>query len=271
MPARQTTAAAARAAVAAALHATKGLEAALRAAAPAEATDSKTDGRKQRWQRHKEERRTELVDGTLAAVRVLGADVGMDEIASHIGVSKTVLYRYFTDKNDLNTAAMVRFIEVTLLPRLTETLVEEVDEFTMTRAVISVYVQTISDEPEIYAFVTSSNYASPRVVADSEKLIAQVVAYSMTGRLADRDLDSSGFETWAYALVGGVQLATHWWMVERRLTQEALINHLTMLVWTSFVGITEVGGSAELFNSQEHPLPQFRADGAPLRPADGQV
>lgn len=269
MPARHTTAAAARAAVAAAAHATKGLEAALRATAPVEADGTKTDGRKQRWQQHKEERRTELVDGTLEAVRVLGADVGMDEIAGHIGVSKTVLYRYFADKNDLNTAAMVRFIEVTLLPRLTETLVEDVDEFTMTRGVISVYVQTISDEPEIYAFVTSSNYASPKVLADSEKLIAQVVTYAMTDRLSEHDLDTSGFETWAYALVGGVQLATHWWMVERRLSQEALVDHLTMLVWTSFVGITEVGGSAELFNAREHPLPQFRTDAAPRRSADG--
>ncbi|WP_082501657.1 TetR/AcrR family transcriptional regulator [Williamsia sp. Leaf354] len=256
MPARQTTAAAARAAVVAAANATKGLEAALRGAAD-DIPDGKPDGRKQRWQQHKEERRAELVDGTLTAVRALGADIGMDEIASHIGVSKTVLYRYFTDKNDLNTAAMVRFIEVTLLPRLTEALIDDVDEFTMTRAVISIYVQTIADETQIYTFVTSSKFSSPTVLADSEKLIAQVVAFAMNERLSHRGLDTSGFETWAYALVGGVQLATHWWMVERTLSQEQLIDHLTMLVWTSFVGIAEVGGSAAVFNSREHPLPEF--------------
>ena len=261
MPSRQSTAAAARAAITAAAAATKGLEAALRATAdPTEG--ALVDGRKQRWQRHKEARRTELVDGTLAAVREHGADVGMDEIAAHIGVSKTVLYRYFTDKNDLNTAAMVRFIETVLLPRLTEVLVDDVDEYTLTRTVIWVYVETISDEPEIYQFVTSSKSASPSVLADSEKLIAEVVAFAMHARLGDRGLESDGFQTWAYALVGGVQLATHWWMQDQALPRAALVDQLTMLVWTSFVGIVEVGGSAAEFARREHPLPLFPSDAA---------
>ncbi|GAA2055896.1 TetR/AcrR family transcriptional regulator [Williamsia deligens] len=215
------------------------------------------DGRKQRWQRHKEARRGELVDGTLAAVREHGADVGMDEIAAYMGVSKTVLYRYFTDKNDLNTAAMIRFIETTLLPRLTEALIDDVDEYTLTRTVISVYVGTISDEPEIYQFVTSSKSASPSVLADSEKLIAEVVAFAMHERLGDRGLDTDGFQTWSYALVGGVQLATHWWMQDRRVARSDLIDQLTMLVWTAFVGIVEVGGSSAEFARRDHPLPQF--------------
>jgi len=256
MPSRQSTAAAARAAITAAAAATKGLEAALRATTdPAES--GLVDGRKQRWQRHKEKRRTELVDGTLAAVQEHGAEVGMDEIAAHIGVSKTVLYRYFTDKNDLNNAAMIRFIETVLLPRLTEVLVDDVDEYTLTRTVISVYVETISDEPEIYQFVTGSKSASPSVLADSEKLIAEVVAFAMHARLGDRSIDTDGFQTWSYALVGGVQLATHWWMQEQSLPRSVLVDQLTMLVWTSFVGIVEVGGSASEFARRDHPLPKF--------------
>ena len=67
----------------------------------------KTDGRKKRWHRHKVERRNELVDGTLEAIRRRGSNVSMDEIAAEIGVSKTVLYRYFVDKNDLTTEVKV--------------------------------------------------------------------------------------------------------------------------------------------------------------------
>lgn len=40
----------------------------------------------------------------------------MDEIASEIGVSKTVLYRYFADKSDLTNATMARYVETTLAP-----------------------------------------------------------------------------------------------------------------------------------------------------------
>ena len=45
-----------------------------------------------------------ITDGVIAAVRELGADVGMDEIAAHIGVSKTVLYRYFADMDAIVAA-----------------------------------------------------------------------------------------------------------------------------------------------------------------------
>ena len=61
------------------------------------------------------ERIQELVDGTLGAIRTRGRDVSMDEIAAEIGVSKTVLYRYFVDKNDLTTAVMMRFAQTTAL------------------------------------------------------------------------------------------------------------------------------------------------------------
>ena len=73
---------------------------------------AKTDGRKRRWHQHKVERRTELVDGALEAIRTRGRDVSMDEIAAEIGVSKTVLYRYFVDKNDLTTAVMMRVLSI---------------------------------------------------------------------------------------------------------------------------------------------------------------
>lgn len=210
------------------------------------------DGRKQRWQRHKEIRRTDLVDGTLAAVREHGADVGMDEIGAHIGVSKAVLYRYFADKNDLNTAAMVRFIETILLPRLTEAFHDtstddtstddtDPDDHTLTRTVIAVYVDTIADEPEIYRFVTSARSAGAGVLADSEKLLADLVVFALHDRLAGRGLDTTCFRTWAYAVVGGVQLATHWWMQDAALSRATLVDHLTVLVWTSLVGMVRAG------------------------------
>ena len=60
----------------------------------------KTDGRKRRWHQHKVDRRSELVDGTLEAIRQRGSNVSMDEIAAEIGVSKTVLYRYFVDQHE---------------------------------------------------------------------------------------------------------------------------------------------------------------------------
>ena len=100
----------------------------------------KTDGRKRRWHQHKVDRRNELVDGTLEAIRRRGSNVSMDEIAAEIGVSKTVLYRYFVDKNDLTTAVMMRFAQTTLIPNMAAALSSNLDGYDLTREIIRVYV-----------------------------------------------------------------------------------------------------------------------------------
>lgn len=216
----------------------------------------KADGRKRRWHRHKVERRTELVDGTLDAIRHRGRDVSMDEIAAEIGVSKTVLYRYFVDKNDLTTAVMMRFAQTTLIPNMAEALSAQLDGFSLVREIIRVYVETVAAEPEIYPFVMANSSASKsKAIADSERIIAGMLAVMLRRRMQEAGMDTRGVEPWAYHTVGGVQLATHSWMSNPRMSTDELIDYLTMLSWSAMVGIVEIGGSLEKFNAQPHPSP----------------
>lgn len=130
----------------------------------------KTDGRKRRWHQHKVERRNELVDGTIEAIRRHGRFLSMDEIAAEIGVSKTVLYRYFVDKNDLTTAVMMRFTQTTLIPNMIAALSADMDGFELTREIIRVYVETVAAQPEPYRFVMANSSASKsKVIADSSE------------------------------------------------------------------------------------------------------
>ncbi len=221
-----------------------------------EAATGKQDGRKQRWQQHKQQRRAELVDGTLAAIRELGADAGMDEIAAQIGVSKTVLYRYFADKSDLTTSAMLRFVQVSLLPRLADALEDKGDdvvEYDMVRTAITVYVQTVAEEPAIYAFITTGG--STEGTTNSETLIAQIVEFAMRLRMDEYGIDSEGATVWAHGIVGGIQLATHSWVSGGELPADRVIDYLTMMVWSSIVGIFRYEGSADAFRAADHPFP----------------
>jgi AcrR family transcriptional regulator len=216
----------------------------------------KVDGRKKRWHRHKVERRNELVDGTLEAVRRRGRYVSMDEIAAEIGVSKTVLYRYFVDKNDLTTAVMMRFTQTTLIPNMTKALSSNLDGYDLTREIIRVYVDTVAAEPEPYRFVMANSSASKnKVVADSERIIARMLAVMLRSRMQAVGMDTRGAEPWAFMIVGGVQLATHSWMSDPRMTSDELIDYLTMLSWNALCGIVEVGGSLEIFRGEPHPPP----------------
>jgi AcrR family transcriptional regulator len=222
----------------------------------AHAIEVKADGRKRRWHQHKVERRNELVDGTLEAIRRLGSDVSMDEIAAEIGVSKTVLYRYFVDKNDLTTAVMMRFAQTTLIPNMARALSSDLDGYALTREIIRVYVETVASEPEPYQFVMANNSASKsKAVATSEQIIARMLAVMLRRRMMTVGMDTGGVEPWAFHTVGGVQLATHSWMTNRRMTADELIDYLTMLSWNALCGIVEVGGSLEKFRSQPHPSP----------------
>jgi AcrR family transcriptional regulator len=216
----------------------------------------KTDGRKRRWHQHKVDRRNELVDGTLEAIRRRGRNVSMDEIAADIGVSKTVLYRYFVDKNDLTTAVLMRFAQTTLIPNMAAALSANLDGFDLTREIIRVYVETVAAEPEPYQFVMANSSASKsKVIADSERIIARMLAVMLRQRMAEAGMDTGGVEPWAYMIVGGVQLATHSWISHPRMSSDELIDYLTMLSWNALRGIVEVNGSREKFNTEPHPSP----------------
>ena len=76
------------------------------------------DGRASRWTEHRRARREELVAAAVEAVRRVGAELAVDDVARSAGVSKTVIYRYFSDKDELIDAILERIAQTILLPRL---------------------------------------------------------------------------------------------------------------------------------------------------------
>src|SRR3954453_7287653 len=76
------------------------------------------DGRRARWIEHRRARREDLVAAAVEAVRQAGPDFAVDDVARSAGVSKTVIYRYFSDKNELIDAVLERISTGILLPRL---------------------------------------------------------------------------------------------------------------------------------------------------------
>lgn len=227
-----------------------------RAERPAAVRTGNTDGRKRRWRQHKIDRREELVDGTLAAVRARGSSAGMDEIAAEIGVSKTVLYRYFADKNDLVHATMQRFIEITLMPRVYGAISLDADEYQLVRTALGEYVGAVDEDPEVYRFIMGNGSADQSSLAEFEKLFAEVVAAAIISRADDLGIETEGALLWSYVLVGGIQLATHWWTTDKTMSREEVIDYLSMMAWSAIEGMARAGGSRTKFNAMPHVLPK---------------
>ena len=146
-------------------------------------------------------------------------------------------------------------------------LSSNLDGFDMTREIIRVYVDTVAAEPEPYRFVMANSSASKnKVIADSEQIIARMLAVMLRQRMQRVGMDTQGVEPWAFLIVGGVQQATHSWMSNPRMSADELIDYLTMLCWSALCGIVEVGGSLERFRSEPHPppvLPESRSETKP--------
>jgi AcrR family transcriptional regulator len=203
-----------------------------RSGEPIEAPLPALDGRRSRWTEHRRARREELVGAAVEAVRLTGPDFAVDAVARSAGVSKTVIYRYFTDKDELVDAVLERISTTVLLPRLLgEIAREHPEDRSALRAVIAAFVALIEDEPELYRFAYAHTGRSGRadLVAATEHQIADALATRMAARLAEAGRPVEGASTWAYGVVGMVQLAAHWWSRARTVPAAELVEQLTAL------------------------------------------
>jgi AcrR family transcriptional regulator len=166
------------------------------------------------------------------AVRRTGPDFAVDDVARSAGVSKTVIYRYFTDKDELVDAVLQRISGTVLLPRLLgEIGTEHADDRAALRAVIAAFVSLIEDEPELYRFAYAHSGRSGRadLVAATEHRIAEALAALMADRLVAAGQPPEAATTWAYGVVGMVQLAAHWWSTARTVPAAELVDQLVAL------------------------------------------
>src|SRR4051794_36431216 len=190
------------------------------------------DGRRARWTEHRRARREELVIAAVEAVRRAGPAFAVEDVARSAGVSKTVIYRYFTDKDELIDAVLGRISAGILLPRLLgELVLERSDDRDQLHAVIAAFVQLIEEEPELYRFAYAHAGRSGRadLVAATEREIAEALGRLMRERLVEAGRSPEPAMTWAYGVVGMVQLAAHWWSASRTVPAAQLVEQLTAL------------------------------------------
>ncbi|MGY1605368.1 TetR family transcriptional regulator [Geodermatophilus sp. SYSU D00815] len=190
------------------------------------------DGRRARWTEHRRARREELVGAAVEAVRRAGPGFAVDDVAREARVSKTVIYRYFSDKDELIDAVLDRISSAVLLPRLLgELAVDRADDRDRLHAVIAAFVALIEEEPELYRFAYAHAGRTGRrdLVAATEREIAEALGALMGERLAAAGLPPAPAMTWSYGVVGMVQLTAHWWAGSRAVPAADLVAQLTDL------------------------------------------
>lgn len=203
------------------------------------------DARRERWKGHREQRRAEFVEATIAAVAKKGPDVGMEDVAAEAGVSKPVLYRHFTDKSDLYLAVGQRATEL-LMERMGPALAADGPIKDRIRRIVDAYLSVVEDNPNLYKFVVKGSFVDrpveKDVVQEDKNLIANTLARILGDYLRAFDMDSGGAEPWAHALVGMVQNAGDWWLDRQTMSRENLSDYLATIIWHAVDGLLRSAG-----------------------------
>ncbi|WP_242511353.1 TetR/AcrR family transcriptional regulator [Pengzhenrongella frigida] len=211
------------------------------------------DGRSTRWVDHREARRAELVRIARKVVHQRGPDASMDEIAAAANTSKSIVYRYFSDKLGLQIA-VAESVVLQIQGALEGALRASATPREGLRAMVGVYLEMIESSPNVYFFVTregSLESGSPlgRFLDAVTDLVAAPFARALTEAGSPAGPASQIMaETWASGAVGFVRGAGERWLRHGAdpdvLTREELTAQVAAWLWAGPVGFLARGRSA---------------------------
>lgn len=173
--------------------------------------NSQLDGRDTRWAEHRLQRRKALVESTLRAIRLRGANVSLDDIAAEAGTSKPVFYRHFGDRPGLYLAVVEKVSQFILDDLRSLPGWQHDDPCVLVRGLAHGYLRLVQRDPEIYRFVMSR----PLVEGPAEDPVAGLtmrIGEHVAEILKANGYESTRADTWGHGMVGCVRAATDQWM-----------------------------------------------------------
>ncbi|MCL8027360.1 TetR/AcrR family transcriptional regulator [Nocardioides bruguierae] len=229
---------------------------------------ARRDGRRDRWDAHKAERREHVLAAAVAVIEEseAGAEVPVSAIAARAGLSRTVLYRHFADRADLDTAVQAHIVQQLfdeLLPAVTlEGSIGDIIE-----RIVATYVAWSAAHPSLHRMIESDLGPGGGAVTQGTEVVAGqvlaliVAALQLLGAEITED-DAAVLDPLTHGLVGAVVAAVRRWLAlpERRPDAVLLAETVTDSVWYLLDGHARALG-VEL--DRDQPLADLFEDPAP--------
>lgn len=180
--------------------------------------------------------RERLLDAAEAVIRRDGSGASLEAVAAEAGVTKPIVYARIGSRAALSDA---------LASRLSERLIaagrREVGRRRFGRDALVTFfrtaLETVADDRELFLYVTrgSSDDTAERTLylaGRSAVPFAELLAWW----LRQHGRDDSPAVTWAYSIIGMLNLVALWWIEEADIEVGALAEQLADLVWNGIAG-----------------------------------
>ncbi|MCW2723332.1 MAG: tetR-family transcriptional regulator [Frankiales bacterium] len=181
-------------------------------------------------------RREALLEAADRIVQRDGPAVSMASIAAEAGITKPILYRHFGDKGGLYAALAERHTD-RLLAALQDALAGAGTPRARVERTVRTYLATIEEEPQVYRFlVHSAEGEAASAHGQVRSFLRRLSELLAVGIAAELGLPAGAFraEIWARGIVGMVQAAGDWWLLEGGADREELVGELTDLLWGAY-------------------------------------
>ena len=174
--------------------------------------------------------RARLLTAAASVIRTHGPDATMDDIAAGASVTKPILYRTIGDKSALVSA-------------LSESLIDQIDRSVNTasgaatdplaafEAAIRGYVVAVEEDRNVFLFVNSAAPGTDQFRRLVDRSAASMISVFSTAR-TNVGLDAGGAQTWAWAIVGALQVVTTMWLRDDAGDLDALVRDVSQLLWS---------------------------------------
>lgn len=191
------------------------------------------DGRAVRWKRHNDDRRKRIVDAAIGLIETDGVNVSLQAIGQAAGLSRSVVYRHFADRRELDLA-----IQADILDGLWAKLFPAMELTGSIRQIITrtvgVYVTWALEHPLLHQVAdvdTAPNGTGPlqqgldRIAERIKELI--LTAFELGG-VEVSEIDKKAVDPLIYGLIGMVFGAVRRWVHLGEGIPDA--EHLTSVV-----------------------------------------
>jgi len=199
------------------------------------------DGRSTRWSAHNDAQRERIITAAIALYDEGNLDASLQEIGSRAGLSRSVLYRQFEDRSDLERAVQQQILDG-LLTRISDAIVLTGTVRETLRRAASTYIAWAAEHPRLHQLGDLDPAASGPLSRAIDRLSEQIAeTMVVTFRLSGAEVseaDAAATDPLAHGLVGAVFATVRRWVHLGAKVPD--VDHLTDLVVESTWAVIDV-------------------------------